>query len=193
MSNRGQTFKDTLSSTATVIGRVMQLALMCGGLALAIWGCGFLDMVFNGENSQTMREANMCDDLGSEYSSKIPLLVELRTDRAGATRYRALKLGGTEMDPQWVPVPDLHADATGWLQAGNFTKMDFQPPLQGALTPSSVTYVAYAPAQALDDTEQGQLNTLNVVFGPESGTFHWNGRVYSYSAMHKLPCHPPPQ
>jgi hypothetical protein len=109
---------------------LMQLALMCGGLALATWGCGFADMVFNGEDSQTMNEAKVCDDVGAEYSSKIPLLVELRTDKAGATRYRALSLGGTEMDPQWVPVPDQHADATGWLQAGNFTKMDFQPPLQ---------------------------------------------------------------
>ncbi len=70
---------------------MIQLALMCGGLALATWGCGFLDMVFNGENSQTMKEANVCDDLGSEYSSKIPSLVELRTDRAGITRYRALR------------------------------------------------------------------------------------------------------
>jgi len=171
----------------------MQLALMCGGLALATWGCGFVDMVFNGENSQTMKEANVCDDLGSEYSSKIPLLVELRTDKAGITRYRALSLGGTEMDPQWVPTPNQHADASGWLQAVNFTKMDFQPPLQPALTPDSSTYVAYAPADARGETEEGQLKTLNSAFGPESGTFHWNGRVYRYSALHKLPCHPPPQ
>jgi hypothetical protein len=118
MSNRGRTFKDTSSSTATVSGRtrflhgirvastprrsaIIQLALMCGGLALATWGCGFLDMVLNGEDSQTMREANLCDDLGSEYSSRIPLLVELRTDKAGTTRYRDLRLGGTEVDPQW--------------------------------------------------------------------------------------------
>jgi hypothetical protein len=210
MDRRAGTFKTDLPSTATVSGcarflhgirvantsrrsAMMRLALICGGLALATWGCGFADMVFNGENSQTMHEANVCDDLGAEYSSKIPLLVELRTDKAGSTRYRALSLGGTEMDPQWVPIPNHHADATGWLQAGNFTKMDFQPPLQAALTPSSSTYVTYAPADARDETEQGQLNTLNLAFGPESGTFHWNGRVYRYSALQKLPCHPPPQ
>jgi hypothetical protein len=210
MGNRGRTFKKNLPSTATVSGRtgflhrirlastsrrsaVIQLALICGGLALATCGCGFVDMVFNGENSQTIQETKVCDDLGAEYSSKIPLLVELRTDKAGATRYRALRLGGTEMDPQWVPMPNQHADATGWLQAGNFTKMDFQPPLQRVLTPGSVTYVAYAPAEGRDETEQGQLNRLNLAFGPESGTFHWNGRVYRYSAVHKLPCLPPPQ
>ena len=210
MGGRAGTFKTNLPSTATVSGcarllrrirlastsrrsAMIQLALMCGGLALATWGCGFLDMVFNGEDSKTMREANVCDDLGAEYSSKIPLLVELRTDKAGTTRYRALSLSGTEMEPQWVPMPNQHAGATGWLQAGNFTKMDFQPPLQPALTPGSSTYVAYAPADARDETEEGQLNTLNLAFGPEFGTFHWNGRVYRYSALHKLPCHPPPQ
>jgi hypothetical protein len=210
MGRRAGTFKTNLPSTATVSGcarllhrirlastsrrsAIIQLALMCGGLALATWGCGFLDMVFNGENSQTMKEANVCDDLGSEYSSKIPSLVELRTDKAGTTRYRDLRLGGSEIDPQWVPMPNQRTDATGWAQAGNFIKMDFQPPLQHALTPGSVTYVAYAPADARDETEKGQLNTFTLAFAPESGTFHWNGRVYRYSAVHKLPCHPPPQ
>jgi len=96
----------------------MRLALACGGLALATQGCGFLDMALNGENSQTMQEENVCEDLGSEYSSKVPALVELRTDKAGTTRYRDLRLGGTAMDPQWVPIPNQHADATGWLPAG---------------------------------------------------------------------------
>ena len=127
------------------------------------------------------------------YSSQVPSLVELRTDKSGTSRYRALRLGGTDVDPQWVPMPNQHADATGWLQAGNFAKMDFEPPLQRALTPDSVTYVVYAPADVRDATEQGQLNTLNSAFGPEFGSFRWNGRVYRYSAVHKLPCLPPPQ
>lgn len=172
---------------------LMQLGLMCGVLAFTTWGCGFLDMVLNGEDSQTMQEANVCDDLGSEYSSKVPAMVELRTDKAGTSRYRDLRLGGTEMDPQWVPIPNQHADATGWMPAGNFTKLDFQPPLQPTLTPGSVTYVAYAPTDTQGESEQAQLNTLNLAFGPGSGTFSWNGRVYRYSAVHKLPCGPPPQ
>jgi hypothetical protein len=209
MGNRARSFKENLPSTAPVSGPtrflhrirlastprrsgMIQLALVCGGLALATWGCGFLDMVFNGENSQTMQETKVCDDLASENSSEVPLLVELRTDKAGSTRYRELGLSGKEVDPQWVPMPSRHADASGWLQAGNFTKMDFQPPLQAALTPGSATYVAYAPADARDATEQGQLNTLNFAFGPEFGTFHWNGRMYRYCIVHKLPCLAPP-
>lgn len=172
---------------------LIQLALLCGGLTLATWGCGFLSMVFNGEDPQTLRETGACDNLASEFASEVPSLVELRTDKAGTTRYRDLGLGGTEVDPQWVPVPNQHADATGWIQAGNFVKMDFEPPLQHALTPGSVTYVAYAPADARDATEQGQLKALNSAFGPEFGSFRSNGRVYRYSAVHQLPCLPPPQ
>jgi hypothetical protein len=105
---------------------LMQLALMGGGLALAASGCGFLALVFEGEDRQTIRQEGICDDLASEFSSEVPALVELRTDKTGTTRYRALRLGGTDVDPQWVPMPDQHADATGWVKAGNFTKMDFQ-------------------------------------------------------------------
>lgn len=172
---------------------LMQLALMCGGLTLATWGCGFLSLVFKGEDQQTLQETEVCDDLSSGLAAEVPLVVELRTNQAGTTRYRDLSLGGTEVDPQWVPIPNQHADAAGWVQAGNFTKMDFQPPLQRALTPDSVIYIVYAPADARDATEQGQLNALNSAFGPEFGSFHWNGRVYRYSAMHKLPCRQPPR
>jgi hypothetical protein len=172
---------------------LMQLALMCGGLTLATWGCGFLSLVFKGEDQQTLQETEVCDDLSSGLAAEVSLVVELRTDQAGTTRYRDLSLGGTEVDPQWVPIPNQHADAAGWVQAGNFTKMDFQPPLQRALTPDSVIYIVYAPADARDAAEQGKLNALNSAFGPEFGSFHWNGRVYRYSAMHKLPCRQPPR
>ncbi|MGB6564925.1 MAG: hypothetical protein WBE69_20160 [Candidatus Binataceae bacterium] len=172
---------------------MMQLALMCGGLTLATWGCGFLSLVFKGEDQQTLQETEVCDDLSSGLAAEVPLVVELRTDQAGTTRYRDLSLAGTEVDPQWVPIPNQHADAAGWVQAGNFTKMDFQPPLQRALTPDSVIYIVYAPADARDAAEQGKLNALNSAFGPEFGSFHWNGRVYRYSAMHKLPCRQPPR
>lgn len=172
---------------------LMQLALMCGGLTLATGGCGFLSLVFKGEDQQDVRAGEACDDLASEFSAEVPSLIELRTDKGGATRYRDLGLAGSEVDPQWVPLPNPHADAAGWVQAGNFLKMDFQPPLQPALTPDSVTYVAYAPADVRNPTEQGQLNALNLAFGPDFGSFRWNGRVYRYSAVHKLPCRPPPQ
>src|SRR5271170_2405196 len=63
----------------------MQVALVCAGLTLATSGCGFLSMVFNGEDQQTLRETGVCDSLASGYAAEVPLLVELRTDKAGST------------------------------------------------------------------------------------------------------------
>jgi hypothetical protein len=167
--------------------------LICAGLAPAASGCGFLALIFKGENQQTMREIGVCDDLASDFPSEIPSVVELRTDKAGVTRYRALSLGGSEVEPQWVPAPNPHGNAPGWVQAGNFLKMDFQPPLQSVLKPDSSIYLAYAAAEAHSTTEQAQLGTINKTFGPDFGSFRWNGRAYRYATMHKLPCLPPPQ
>jgi len=66
--------------------------------------------------------------------------------------------------------------------------MNFQPPLQHLLVPSSVTYLAYAPAEVRDPTEHAQVDALNQSFGPTTGTFDWNGRSYLYTAVHQLPC-----
>lgn len=121
------------------------------------------------------------------------MLVEFRTDKNDVSRYRNLRLGSSEVDPQWVPTRDAKADASGWVQTRNFTTMGFQPPLERALAPDSVTFVAYAPADPRDDAEQSQLHVLDSVFGPEIGTFRWEGRVFRYSAIHNLPCGPPSQ
>lgn len=133
-------------------------------------------------------DSDVCDELALE----IPLLVELRTDASGTTRYRELSLGGADLDPQWVAMPNQDTKNGGWKLASNFTKMDFQPPLQSSLTANSVTYVAYAASDAHDATEQDQLNALEIGFGPGFGTFKWNQRVFRYAVSHKLPCFPPP-
>ncbi len=166
------------------------IVLIC--LTAGAGGCGFLSMVFKGENQEQMRQTGICDELASQFAGEVPSLVELRTDKSGATKYRDLRLAGTEVDPQWVPVP-TKGNAAGWLPAHNFTRMDFEPPLRPALQPGSVIYVAFAAAEARDSTEQGRLKALDSAFGPTSGTFRWNNREYRYSALHELPCLPPPQ
>ncbi len=170
----------------------MKIAIALTCLALGVGGCGFMSMVFKGENQEQMRQTGICDDLASQFAAEVPSIVELRTDKAGATRYRDLRLAGTDVDPQWVPIP-TKSNSAGWMPAHNFTRMDFEPPLRAALKPDSALYVAYAPADARDSTEQGQLKTLDSAFGPTSGIFRWNGREYRYSALHELPCLPPPQ
>jgi hypothetical protein len=133
-------------------------------------------------------DSEVCDELSQE----VPMLVELKTDTTGTTRYRELSLVGSDMDPEWAAMPNQDTQGGGWKLASNFTKMHFQPSLQGELTANSITYVAYAAADAHDVTEQDQLNALEIGFGPAMGTFTWNERAFRYAVVHKLPCFPPP-
>jgi len=133
-------------------------------------------------------DSDVCDELSLE----IPMLVELRTDKTGTTRYRELSLVGADLDPEWSAMPNQDTKDGGWKLATNFTKMNFQPPLRSELTADSISYVAYAPSDARDATEQDQLNALAIGFGTANGTFTWNQRVFRYALVHKLPCFPPP-
>jgi hypothetical protein len=133
-------------------------------------------------------DSEVCDELSQE----VPLLVELKTDTTGTTRYRELSLVGSDLDPEWAAMPNQDTKSGGWRLASNFTKMHFQPPLQSELTANSTAFVAYAAADAHDVTEQDQLNALEIGFGPSTGTFTWNERAFRYAVVHKLPCFPPP-
>ena len=133
-------------------------------------------------------DSDVCDELSLE----IPMLVELRTDASGVTRYRELSLGGEDLDAQWEAMPNQDTKTGGWKLASNFTRMNFEPPLQSQLTANSISYVAYAASDARDATEQDQLNALTIGFGPSLGTFTWNARAFRYALVHKLPCFPPP-
>lgn len=199
-------------------GPLMRAALMCGAVVMAVTtgGCWMAALQLapmalqaaaavgsgaahvaeaatisshEGSYEAAMHRGEVCDDLATE----IPLLTELQTDSKGATRYRQLSLGGPDLEPQWEAMPNRDGSAQAWRTANNFTKMDFQPPLQDALTPDSTTYVAYAPAQVQNATEQNELNALVEAFGPHFGTFQWEGRLYRYAAVHKLPCFPAPK
>ena len=75
-----------------------------------------------------------------------------------------------------------------WRDMGDLAGMHFQPPLQSQLAPSSVIFLAYAPMQVHDPAEQSQLDALNHDFGPASGIFGWDNRIFLYSAVHQLPC-----
>jgi hypothetical protein len=137
-------------------------------------------------------DSDVCDELSQE----VPMLIELKTDATGTTRYRELGLAGADLDPEWAAMPNQNTMNGGWKIASNFTKMNFQPPLQAELTDNSISYVAYAASDAHDATEQDQLNALEIGFGASAGgpmgTFTWNERVYRYALVHKLPCFPPP-
>jgi hypothetical protein len=174
----------------------MQLAPVAIQAAEAIGG-GVANLAVGGIAAahQSHQDKNMPppdSDVCDELSQEVPMLVELKTDTTGTTRYRELSLVGSDLDPEWAAMPNQDTKDGGWKLASNFTKMHFQPSLQSELTANSIAYVAYAAADAHDVTEQDQLNALEIGFGPAMGTFTWNERAFRYAVVHKLPCFPPP-
>jgi hypothetical protein len=174
----------------------MQLAPVAIQAAEAIGG-GVANLAVGGIAAahQSHQDKNMPppdSDVCDELSQEVPMLVELKTDTTGTTRYRELSLVGSDLDPEWAAMPNQDTKDGGWKLASNFTRMHFQPSLQNELTANSIAYVAYAAADAHDVTEQDQLNALEIGFGPAMGTFTWNERAFRYAVVHKLPCFPPP-
>jgi hypothetical protein len=159
-----------------------------GGVASLAEGGAVAAHQSHADKNMPPPDSDVCDELSLE----IPMLVELRTDATGVTRYRELSLGGADLDPQWEAMPNQDTKDGGWKLASNFTRMNFQPPLQSELVANSISYVAYAASDARDATEQDQLNALAIGFGSNMGTFTWNERSFHYALVHKLPCFPPP-
>jgi hypothetical protein len=156
----------------------MQLAPVAIQAAEAIGG-GVANLAVGGIAAahQSHQDKNMPppdSDVCDELSQEVPMLVELKTDTTGTTRYRELSLVGSDLDPEWAAMPNQDTKDGGWKLASNFTRMHFQPSLQAELTANSIAYVAYAAADAHDVTEQDQLNALEIGFGPSLGTCKWN-------------------
>ncbi len=122
-----------------------------------------------------------------------PLIIEFHTDANGApVRYRELTLEGELGRPQWKTVADPEADAHGWRPASHFAQMDFQPPIISWLKPGTSSYIAYTPEATDEMEEHDEFDDLTTDFGPRFGTFRWQGNVYDYGVLPKLPCFPAP-
>jgi hypothetical protein len=133
------------------------------------------------KSGQAVPDTEPCD-MGER---PLPHLLELRTDNLGMTTYRPLS--GPVIDRQAQPSSQI-GNLGPWRAMGDPAGLNFQPPLKSQLTPSSVVFLAYAPAQVHSSAEQSELEALNHDFGPVSGTFDWDKRVFLYSVVHQLPC-----
>jgi hypothetical protein len=160
----------------------MAVAPMAVNLVRAAGG-GVASATKSARTTDGAQDVELCDMGGRQ----LPPLIELRTDKLGTTLYRPFTPNGPHSDPRVAAVVNREQDRR-WKLAGNFTTMNFKPPLQNVLVARSVTYLAYAPAEARDPVEHAEVDALNQNFGPQTGTFDWNGRVYRYAAVHQLPC-----
>lgn len=179
-----------LAALATSTGGCFMAAFALAPMAMQLVraaGSGVRSSTRSAGKTNDARDAEICDMGGRQ----LPPLIELRTDKLGTTLYRPMIPRGPQSDPQVTAIMNQSGKG-GWRLAGNFTTMNFQPPLQRMLVPSSITYLAYAPAEVRDPAEHAQVEALNQNFGPNTGTFDWNGRTYRYTALHQLPCASPP-
>lgn len=146
---------------------------------------------FDSSSSKNSANASKCNEL----ELVTPSIIQFRTDQTGSIQWRELGLGGSADSPRWTVVAAAAKDtpAGGWSPASNLGHMDFNPPLKTSSTPGDDSFLAYAPANSLTGIERDQLASLVLDFGPAAGTFQYNGRIYKYATLAKLPCFPVPQ
>ena len=126
-----------------------------------------------------------CDQL----AAATPGVEELRINH-GAVESRQWTLIGNGSAHRWVFVRAPDASADGWAPKPGLDKLDFQPPLEPALTAGSNHFLAYAPVQSENLAESDRSAIAREVFGSAQGEFTWRGRKYSYRLTPELPCFP---
>lgn len=155
------------------------------------------DSDFDADSAKNPANVNKCNGM----VLITPAIIEFRPDHEGPPQWRELGLGGSPDAPRWTVLADASGDTGkardiapgGWAPATNLDHMDFKPPLRLTSSFGAPTYVAYAPDVSLAPVEHDELTSLLLDFGPVVGTFKYNGRVFRYSTLKKLPCFPVPQ
>jgi hypothetical protein len=180
------------STGAGCLASLAPLALQAGEMA----GAGVISTASNASGRKSggddpvdsSESEERCDELELE----VPGTIELRMADQNPSAWRQLQLGGSTDSPEWQAVASEQSDAAGWRPLTNLPKMSFAPPLQQTLRGGKRNYLAYAPAEPRTSVERDQLVALTVDFGAGLGTFQWNGRIYQYTLVNRLPCFPGP-
>jgi hypothetical protein len=138
-------------------------------------------------------EASSPDQASQEHCDQLatatPGVEEIRINQ-GAVESRQWTLIGDGSAHRWVFVRAPDASADGWAPKPGLDKLNFQPPLEPALTAGSSHFLAYAPVQSGDVAENQKSATVRDLFGAAQGEFTWRGRKYNYTLTPELPCFP---
>jgi hypothetical protein len=132
--------------------------------------------------TQTKKERKLHEQQCNELLLTAPPVIQLRGDTYGSTSWRQLHLGGSPDKPSW--------DVTlgGWHQLANLEQLDFSPPLPNTFEVGQPMFMPYAPAESQNSVEEDRLRSLTTNFGTPVGNFDWNGRLYDYVLVDRLPC-----
>ncbi len=182
------------------------VSLIVGWLTLASAGCSYLHLApkpagptpqqvvaYAQQQAALRTDASLlpqeaCDQL----AATTPGVEELRTNH-GSIESRQWTLIANGSAPRWVFVRAEAGPPDGWAPKPGIAKLDFQPPLEPALTAGSRHFLAYAPVESKSPEESQKSATASEVFGAAQGSFIWRGRKYSYTLASELPCFPQQQ
>ncbi|HEY9157240.1 hypothetical protein [Candidatus Binatus sp.] len=139
------------------------------------------------------REASLPSEEPREHCDQLamatPGVEELRNNH-GSIQSRQWTLVANGSAPRWAFVRAKDGPPDGWAPKPGIAKLDFQPPLEPALTAGSSHFLAYAPVDSASFEESRKSATVREVFGAAQGRFTWRGRRYSYTLTSELPCFP---
>jgi hypothetical protein len=197
---------DRINLLRNILARII-FSLIAGSLTLASAGCfhsgpkpisanpptqqqmeAYADeqtALRNNASNPTGETQQTCDQL----ATATPGVEEVRINQ-GKVESRQWTLIGNGPDHRWVFVRTPDASAGGWAPKPGLDKLDFQPPLESALTTGSSHFLAYAPVQSQTPGESEKSSAISQVFGAPQGEFTWRGRKYSYTLTPQLPCFP---
>jgi hypothetical protein len=148
---------------------------------------------FAEQQTALRNEASRPDQASQEHCDQLaaaaPGVEEIRINQR-IVESRQWTLIGDGSAHRWVFVRSPDASADGWAPKPGLDKLNFQPPLEPALTPGSSHFLAYAPAQSGDVADSQKSATIRDLFGAAQGEFTWRGRKYSYTLTLELPCFP---
>ena len=125
----------------------------------------------------------------NQLAMAAPGVEELRINQ-GAVESRQWTLLANGATHRWVFVRAPDASNGGWAPKPGVDKLNFQPPLEPALTAGTSHFLAYAPVQSEGLQESEKSAAMREVFGAAQGEFTWRGRKYSYTLTPELPCFP---
>jgi len=136
--------------------------------------------------TQSRQQRKVHEQQCNELILTAPPIIQLRGEANGSTSWRQLHLGGSPDKPAWDVM------LGGWHQLANLEQLDFSPPLPNTFEVGQPMFMPYAPAESQNSVEEDRLRSLTTNFGTPIGNFDWNGRIYDYVLVDRLPCFPVP-
>lgn len=117
-----------------------------------------------------------------------PGIEEIRRRSDGSLESREIRLDLSGEKGTWVPYREKGTSAEGWRAQSTIARLNFSPPLYGAIPEKDSRFMVYAKTVAETPQDSDQMVSVAEQSGKRTGTFKWRGKSYNYTLIDKLPC-----